>query len=294
MKKLFRISIGLAILSMLAVNAHADSFIGLGSAGSFVVLGAAAVTNTGATTLGGNLGVSPGTSITGSGSITLTGVIHQTDGVAALAQFDANNAFISMGNQVATGSLAPQLNGQTIGVGVWDLGSANLSVGGVLTLDFGSASNQNIILRASALTAVSGSTVKVLGSGTNNNVYWQIGSSATIGTGVSFVGNIIALTSVSVQTSAKIGCGSVIALNALVSLDNNTISKTCAIATSSNVLAGSTGTGTTGGTPPGTTTAVIPPGQTTTVKVPEGGSSLLYMLASLVSLGAFIAFRRSI
>jgi hypothetical protein len=283
-------SLGLLVFSVLAVNAHADSLSNL-ALDNFAVLGAQTVTNTGATTLNGNLGVYPGTAITGSGTITLSGTIYTPTvgalGVAQGAQADASSAYTYLTGLSLTGTLGA-LAGQTVaatGAGtsaVYDFtsGAGLLSSGGVLTLNFGGANNENIVfVTGSTLTANSGSSVLVENAGTNDNVYWAVGSSATIGTSTSFAGNIIALTSVAMQTGATDGCGSVIALNGAVTLDNNTISTGCTI---------TGGSSTSGGT---VTPTPIPPGTGTTVPVPEGGSSLLYLSFFLVPIGAKRAFR---
>src|ERR1019366_1420500 len=262
-----------------APNAYATPF--LGTASTFAVLGASTVTNTGATTLTGDLGVYPGTAITGSGSITLGGTIYTpalpTPGntVAQTAQADASSAFITLAALSPTGTITGALDSQTVnatGAGTTAVynfasGAALMGAGGVLTLNFGGAANENIVfVTGSTLTATSGSSVLVQNAGANDNVFWVVGSSATIGTGVSFVGNIIAKASVALQTGATDGCGSVIALTAAVTMDTNTISTGCTISP----------TTTTGGvTTGGTVTPTPPPGGGTIVAVPEPGTLLL-------------------
>jgi len=174
-----RFSFGLLVLSVLAFNAYATPF--LGSAGSFAVLGASTVTNTGATTLGGNLGVSPGTAITGSGTITLTGTIYTPtvgpSGVAALAQANASTAYTNLGLLTPTTSQAGvvDLTGDTLGVGVYNLGAALLDTSGVLTLNFGGVANQDIVFQiGSTLTTGSGSSVVVENVAAGDNVYGRL------------------------------------------------------------------------------------------------------------------------
>lgn len=263
-----------ALLSPLLIpSARADIF--LGTADSFAVLGASAVTNTGATTLNGNLGVYPGTAITGSGTITLSGTIYTPTvgpaGVAQTAQQDAQTAYTNLAGLSDTGTLADILDGQTVDAtgasttAVYDFasGAALLNVNEVLTLDFENASDENIVfVTGSTLIANSGSSVLIENAGSNDNVYWVVGSAATIGTGVSFLGNIIAEDLVAMQTGATDGCGSVISLTAAVTLDNNTISTGCSMSS--------------GSTPTPVTPTPIPPGTGTTVAVtPEPGAWLL-------------------
>jgi Ice-binding-like/PEP-CTERM motif len=278
----FSLGVLVLVIPLLAVNASADA---IGTASNFAVLGAQTVTNTGATTLNGNLGVSPGSAITGSGTVTLTGTVHATDGVAALAQSDANTGYGNLKGASSTSNLTGFTLGSAVTLlnpGVYSF-SSSAQLTGALTLDFAGATNADFIFQiGSTLTTASGSSVSIINAGSNDHVYWQVGSSATLGTSTSFMGDIIALTSVTMNTTAKDGCGSVIALNGAVTMDTNTISNTCNVVNGSGTVIGTLGSTFTDTGSGVVVTAPITGG--TTLPVPEP-STFVLLLAGLLAIG---------
>ncbi len=204
----------------------------LGSAGSFAVLGASTVTNTGPTTITGNLGVYAGSSITGLGSITITGTVHQTDAVAQLAQADNTTAYNGLANMPFNSDLTGEdLGGLTLVSGVYHFDSA-AQLTGTLTLNAQGNNNAFWVFQiGSGLTTASNSAVQVINFGSNggsdDGVFWQVGSSATLGTATSFEGNILALASITLNTTATILNGRALAQTGAVTMDTNTISNVC-------------------------------------------------------------------
>jgi hypothetical protein len=215
--------------ALLSGSSLAAATIDLKSAANFTVLGASTVTNTGATVIRGDLGVAPGTAITGLGTITLDGALHSADAVADLARTQA------IGLAADLSALAPttDLSGQDLGsVGVLTPGvykfASSAQLTGSLTLDFAGNANSAFIFQiGSALTTASGANVAVLGGGPASGVFWNIGSAATLGTGSSFAGNILAGTSITFDTGATLLCGRAIALTGAVTLDGNSLSNGC-------------------------------------------------------------------
>jgi type VI secretion system secreted protein VgrG len=204
----------------------------LGSTQGFAVLGASAVTNTGPTTITGDLGVYPGSSLTNSGSITITGTFRQTDAVAALAQIDNTAAYLGLAAMPFTTNLTGEdLGGLTLTSGVYHFDSS-AQLTGTLTLDAEGTDDAYWVFQVgSMLTTASSSVVQVINFGSNNGsdagLFWQVGSSATLGTTTAFEGNILALTSITLNTGATILNGRALVQTGAVTLDTNTIRNIC-------------------------------------------------------------------
>ena len=214
----------LAYAALPAVAGAADA--DLGTAGPFVVLGSSTVTNTGASVLHGDLGLAPGTAIVGFGSpAVVDGATHVNDGVANDAQFDLGTAY-----DVAAGQAVPPANDLT----GTDLGNRTLIPGayrytsdalltGPLTLDAGGDADARFyFLITSALTTAPGSSVRLINGASPCNVFWQVGSSATLDTTTAFRGNLMAYASIWLANAATVD-GRLLALNGEVTLINNVL-----------------------------------------------------------------------
>src|ERR1700736_4842275 len=211
-------------------HAQAPSLL---TAGSFGVLAGSTVTNTGSTVINGDVGVSPGTAITGFPPGLVNGATHAGDAVAAQAQVDETNAYnVLAGRPITTNLTGQDLGGKTLIAGVYGFNtSAQLT--GTLTLNGqGNPNSVFIINTGSTLTTASGSSISLINGAQGGNVFFRVGSSATLGTSTSFVGDILALTSITLNTNATIKCGDALAQNGAVTLDTNTIT-TCTTTTAS-------------------------------------------------------------
>lgn len=196
-----------------------DGPIDLGTAAPFSVLASSTVTNTGPSVISGDVGLSPGTSITGIPPAVVNGTVHATDEVAALAQADLTTAYNVAAGLTPIASGLGDLTGASLVPGVYSGGT--LSVTGQLTLA-GSAESVWIFQAASTLTIGSGAIVTVTGGASACNVFWQVGSSATVRTGAQFVGTVMADISVTAETAATI-TGRLLARTGAVTLDTNTL-----------------------------------------------------------------------
>ncbi len=220
--------LGLALVGSVA----ASQAVGLGSTGSFAVLGGSTVTNTGPSVINGDLGVSPGSAVTGFPPGIVNGTIYAANAKAAHAKADLITAYNNAAGQACNTNLTDQdLGGMVLTAGVYCFDSS-AGLTGTLTLDGEGVAGARFIFQiGSALTTASSSTVSLINGVQPCNVFWQIGSSATLGTATSFVGNIMALTSITLTTGATLQ-GRALARNGAVTLDTNVITAaTCDVST---------------------------------------------------------------
>jgi hypothetical protein len=223
--------VGLALNPLMA-NAQVQPPVGLGAADSFAVLAGQGVTNTGATVVDGDLGTHPNPAVAGFPPGTVNGAIHQADAVALQAQTDLTTAYNDAAGRIPVQTIATELGGHTLTPGVYDSlsGTFEIVAGGTLTLDAqGDPDGVFIFQMAATLVTFDSSDVNLIGSASPCNVWWQIGSSATLGTNSNFTGNILALTSIQVLTNVVVD-GRVLARNASVTLDDDNIDASGCIA----------------------------------------------------------------
>jgi hypothetical protein len=231
-------AIMLFLLSLLvtlsfASSAGAATPVPLGTADSFAILAGAGITQTGPNTIMGDIGTFPTTTISGPGTLILTGTNHGGDGVTQGAKGDLTNAYLNAAAQGPTMPIVADLGGQVLSPGVHNSGGQILLTGAV-TLDGQGDPNAVFIFQAgSSLTTASASVVNLVNGAQSCNVFWQVTSDATLGTNSVFRGTILALTSIWVTTGVNI-TGRVLARNGEVTLDTDTITRpTCATLPSS-------------------------------------------------------------
>jgi len=270
LKKLSLLFLGVAFSYCL----RAQSAVPLGSDVTYTVLAGSTVTNTGPTIIFGNVGVSPGTAVTGfpPGAVTGGGALHAADGSAGQAQIDLTTAYLNAAGQAATATVSGDLGGQTLTSGVYK-STSSLGITGTLTL---SGPGFFIFQIGTALTTASGSHVVLIGGARAANIFWQVGSSATLGTTSTFSGTILAQASVTLTTGAVLD-GRALARTGAVTLDHNTgvnpgaevvsgppptLSITCPVGAAQVGQPYNSSLVATGGTPPYTFSIVgaLPPG----------------------------------
>jgi len=263
--------IALAVLTAFALPTVAQAApVGLGTASPFVVLGGTKVTNVGPSVLNGNLGISPGTELEGFGlPAVINGSTHATNKVAAQAQLDLTTAYDAAAGQPvlpANDLSGTDLGGLKLAPGTYRYNAAALLTG-ALTLDAEGDPNAEFVFKiGSQLTTESASSVLLVNGASPCNVYWQVGSSADLGTTTSFQGSLMALTSISLKSKATV-VGRMLARNGQVSLIENTLTRPLCATGPTNPPSGETPGG------PGTVSPTTP-GTTGSATVPSSGSRL--------------------
>jgi hypothetical protein len=260
-----RISMGLSLafplaLAFLPLKASAQE-VNLGTANNFAVLSGSAVTSTGNTVVNGDLGEYAGTSVTGFPPGIVNGTLHVADAVAQQAQNDLTAAYNQAAGLAPTGGnlTGQNLGGLTLTPGVYSF-SSSAALTGTLTLnDLGNPDAVFVFQIGSSLTTASASSIVTINDGGSStpgiSVFWQVGSSATLGTTTAFEGNILADQSITLNTGASVLDGRLLAENGAITLDDNTIT--------------------------------APPAELVSSGVPETGSTLPLLGSALAALFAF-------
>jgi hypothetical protein len=269
----------LALLALLTVPFAAQAAaVNIATVSPFVVLAGSTVTNEGPSVLNGDLGVSPGTALTGFGlPAVVNGATHENNAVAAKAQLDLTNAYdVAAGQPVAP---ADDLSGTDLGNRILTAGAYRYNAGalltGPLTLDAQGDPNAQFVFEIGAeLTTESASSVLLINGASACNVFWQVGSSADLGTTTKFVGNLMALSSISVKNGAVVE-GRLLARNGAVTLINDVLTKPlCATdSTPTPIDTPGDGTGTPGTPGDGTGTPGSPPAAGGTGSVPPAAGT---------------------
>jgi hypothetical protein len=224
--------------------------VSMGTTASFALLAGSTVTNTGPSVISGSLGLSPGSAVTGfPPGVIVNGSRHVADAVALQAKNDLVTAYNDAAGRTPVTVVSADLGGQSLVAGVYK-STSSLGLTGTVTLNGQNNANAVFVFQAgSTLITASSSRVALINGAQACNVFWQVGSSATLGTATTFVGSILALTSASLNTGASVA-GRVLARNGAVTLNDNTITTpTCSAGgttTTSTVGGGGGGGGSSG------------------------------------------------
>jgi hypothetical protein len=309
----------MTVIGFTSSPAFGATALNLGNATPDAVVAGTTITNTGNSVLTGDMSLSPGTSITGFPPGTASGTISAANATSLAAQTSATAAYgVAAGETPFTTLAGGIVGGLTLSPGVYTASTA-MQLTGPVTLNAGGDASAVFIFQAgSTLTTASAASVVLEGGAQACNVYWQVGSSATLGSTTSFVGTILALASVTLNTGATVD-GRVFAQTGAVTLDDNVITvPTCSTApapttttttattkpttttttptkTKSPVTTKKPGTGTThsggkggAGSTPGSSTTIIPKGAPATGEGGMAGSGSSPL--GLIGLGAFVVF----
>ncbi|MGC1213770.1 MAG: ice-binding family protein [Micromonospora sp.] len=200
--------------------------VDLATAASYAVLADNAVTNSGNSVINGNVGVHPGTAVSGFPPGAINGERHAGDAVAERAQSDLTAAFDDAAGRTASRTIGPQLGSQTLTPGVYKARD-DATLDGTLTLDAQGDSRAVFIIQlGSRLTTAQNSAVQVVNSpGPACGVVWTVGDSATLGSNTSFVGRVMAVKDITLQSAAKVEQGGALSRDGAVSLDTNAVSR---------------------------------------------------------------------
>ena len=227
--------IGMIVVPTIKVKGQGQPTVNLGTTSTFAVLAGSTITNTGTTTIngsaggnvngnvGGDVGLYPGTVLSGRASITVSGVVHLTDTVAIKAKDDLVTAYNDAAGRTPVTRIPSELGGRTLKPGTYDSADGTFQITGTLTLDAeGDPDGVFVFKTASTLKTASASNVNLINSARFCRTFWQVGSSATLGTNSHFVGHVFAMASITATTGATVQ-GQLLARNGAVTLDNNII-----------------------------------------------------------------------
>lgn len=228
-RRFLTVALGLAIAFLVGFVGTrpaeaATAPVGMGTAATFAVLAGSTITNTGASRISGSAGVSPGSAVVGfPPGLVFNGTIHRADAVARRAKSDLTTAYNDAAGRSTTATVLPELGGRTLVPGVY--AGTTLEVTGTLTLNAQGNPNAVFVFKsASTLVTAGGSRIRLINGASPCNVYFQVGSSTTLGSNSVFVGTVMAQASITAVTGATIA-GRLLARTGAVTLDRNTITR---------------------------------------------------------------------
>jgi len=242
MKKLKNVAVVALVVTVAValsglVVARAATRVGLGSADNFAVLAGSTITNTGSSVISGDLGLTPGTEVTGFPAGIINGVRQVANPIAVQAQVDLTTAYLNATGQTPVSTIPTELGGTTKTAGIYDSTDGTFGITGTLTLDGqGNPDAVFIFKTASTLITDGASKVSLINGAQACNVFWQVGSSATLGANSVFKGNIMTLSSATLTTGANVE-GRVLSRNGAVTLDNSIVTKAvCAVSVPTPII----------------------------------------------------------